>query len=172
MSQTANQWTLFPYNNRHCKVECAISCFHSLGLYSNRFERPHQFLFACTLKQCFTTILPWTKWNHRNREAAAVSNCSNYISNTMKQSTQRHQSFYFHRLSADAEKARLHTSNFKQQNRTHIDAQITISIRILLNKLSDFRVSANTKGMNTQLRTLHFLLLFSSISSIHYDLFY
>ena len=104
MSQTANQWTLFPYNNRHCKVECAISCFHSLGLYSNRFERPHQFLFACTLKQCFTTILPWTKWNHRNREAAAVSNCSNYMSNTMKQSTQRHQSFLFHRLSADAEK--------------------------------------------------------------------
>lgn len=90
----------------------------------------------------------------------------------MKQSTQRHQSFYFHRLSADAEKARLHVSNFKQQNRTHIDAQISISIRILLNKLSDFRVSANTKGMNTQLRTLHFLLFFSSISSIHYDLFY
>ena len=39
MSQTANQWTLFPYNNRHCKVECAISCSHSLELYSNRFEK-------------------------------------------------------------------------------------------------------------------------------------
>lgn len=38
MSQTAKQWTLFPYNNRLCKVECAISCFHSLELYSSRAE--------------------------------------------------------------------------------------------------------------------------------------
>lgn len=118
------------------------------------------------------TILPWTKWNHRNREAAAVSNCSNYISSTMKQSTQRHQSFYFRRLSADVEKAHLQVSTFKQPNRTHIDAQVGISVRVLLNKLSDFRIGANTKGMNTQLRTLHFLLFFISVTSIYYDRFY
>ena len=141
-------------------------------LSTNRFNTTQPIRVCVSIKQCFTNYSTLDKMESQKSRSCCCFQPLKLHQQHNNTFTQRHQSFYFHRLSVDVEKEHLRVSRFKQQNRTHIDAQIGISLRVFLNKLSDFRISTNTKGMNTQLRTLHFFLLLSSIPSCYYDLFY